>query len=1395
MKAIGLFAVLCAVLVGTAHAQWQDDFSDGDFSANPTWLSNTNVYSVNNGVLELDNPAPDTQLPNISSIYTESAFSSLNNCEWRFSIDHGFDGSASNQSRVYLLSNNPATSFSGIGTSGVVGYYLLFGEANSADVIRFYYDDGASVALLASGTTSLVGSFQASVRVRRSAAANWTLEADFSGGQDYSLEAAFIENTLTSSAYFGVINKYTSSNANNFAFDNFYAGEIEVDTTPPSVLSATPISLNAIDVLFSEVVNSATATNSSNYSIANIGEALSATIDANNGALVHLTTPAFLANTVYTLGVQQVSDMSGNTMPLPNLIEFNYFAPIAAQYRDVVFNEILADPSPSAGLPEAEFVELFNQHSENTFNVQGWKFVNSTTEKILPNTTIAPGGYVIICDMSNVALFEPYGNVIGITSFTALTNTGDSLTLKDNNNQVIDVVVYSDDWFETDTKLDGGWTLEMVNPELPCANAANWRESIAPAAGTPGTVNSQFSTTPDMTPPVVLSIVVVNTETIAVTFSEPMDTSNWSSLSWDVQPFNSVVSGVWSAQLDVVTLVLQSPLFPSNFYDLMMTGISDCSGNEIAAVNIPFALGVAPVSGDLIINEIMADPDPSIGAPLAEYIELRNNSNNLLDLTNVRINGGHFTSQVTLAPNGFLIVSDTENSTAFGASIPTAFMESFPGLTNSGAILSLYDDEVLIDQLQYTIEWYRDDSKIDGGWALERINPLATCSGRYNWRASNAPFGSTPGTENSVFSLASNGSPVIFSFGALTDSTLYIAFTESMDTLSFLSLTGEMGNGVVASNPSWNIDRDVLTLTTGTALVAELIYVLELTGLTDCDGVACAASSLTFIRGLAPSAGDIIINEIMADGSDGEQTASPAIDFIEVFNQTNHLIELTRLKINNGFFQEQVLLQPDSFLIITDTDSDPAQFFAYPNVVYMEGFPLLTEDGTRIHLIVDNDTLETIQYSKAYYNDPSKEDGGWSMERVNPEDPCNSYDNWKACVRAQGSTAGKRNSVLDRTADSSPPQLLFVLAEPANGMTLVFNEPLETPGPDILQWTVNGVPTDATSAIVTGTERNELIMTYGTMSAESVYSFTLQGATDCWGNVASAISGAFALAQSPVAGDLIINEVLYNPLEGGEDFIEIYNRSTHSVSLDSCKIADATSGEMNSADLITDRELLLFPGEFLVLTQSKNTLPFYYPNTAASRTWDVEGLADFSTEDEVFLLLPNGDVCDQLAYNADFQFPLLNSTDGVSLERLSYDRSTSDETNWHSASEIAGFATPGFENSQRVVLGAISELLQVSPEIFSPDNDGYNDVVNFTIKPSAEGYVASLTIYDSEGRVVRHVMENTLWGADGTVSWDGLGDDRQKAPIGIYVVLLEAFDYYGGLIAAKASCVLAHPLD
>ena len=1389
MKAIVFFAVFFVGLCGSSMAQCLDDFSDGDFTNNPSWTGSTANYSVNNGVLELSDPSGVTGQ---SALALACDVAPMINREWRILVDQNLAGSASNQTRIYFASNGPALSYSGTNSAGVQGYFLLFGEALSADVIRLYYDDGVNTTLIASGQTLINAAFQARIKISVDDQNSWTVSADFTGGENYVEEFSILENALSSSTHFSIINTYTASNIDNFAFDDIYIGPIEIDLTAPNVLSVEALSLSTIDVLFNEAVNSTTGENPSNYSIVNIGNASTAVIDANNPALVHLSTPAFNANTTYTLGVQNIADLSGNTMSLPNLIEFSFFEAASAQYRDVIFNEILADPTPSAGLPEVEFVELFNKHPTNAFNFEDWKFVNSSTEKILPAFALEPGAHVILCDLNNVALLQPFGNVIGISSFTALSNTGDSLTLKDNNDQIIDIVVYSDDWFETDVKRDGGWTLELVNPELPCANAANWRESIAEIGGTPGAVNSQFNDTPDTTPPFVTAINIVDTETIEVQFSEPMDTTGWSSPTWDVLPFNSATNGVWSAQLDQVELTMAFPIIPSNVYQLIVSDIADCSGNVIVSAVIEFALGLEPTIGDIIINEIMADPDPSFGMPQAEFIEIRNNTDNLLDLGNLRLNSGYFTSSVTIQPNGFLVVADVEYSTAFNASFPVAFMESFPGLTNSGMLLEMRSEDVLLDRLEYGISWYRDADKTEGGWTLERINPAAVCSGRYNWKASNASFGGTAGAENSVYSIAPNGSPLVIAYGAIADTALYIAFSESMDTLSVLALAGDLGSGLFVTSFTWNVDADVLTMTTSAPMAAETNYTLSLIGLNDCDGNASAANSLNFIRGFEPQPGDIIINEIMADGTDGTQTASPSVDFIELFNKTNHLIDLSKLKVNDGFFENQVLLQPDSFLIITDSDSDPAQFFAYPNVAYMNDFPLLTEDGTSIELRYEGLSLEQLTYSKDYYNDAEKESGGWSMERVNPDDPCNSSDNWNACIRTQGSSAGRTNSTLDRSPDTQGPVVEFIYSEPVDSITIVFSEPIEEAS---FYWTVNGSPLFGSSPIILGEEHNELVLSFGTMEANAIYSFTLEGITDCWGNSAGTITGQFAAPRTPVAGELILNEILYDPLEGGTDFIEIYNTASYAVSLDSCAIADATSGEMNTPDFITDRHLLLFPGEFLVLTKDGRRLSEFYPETKTNRIFKVEGMSDFSSEDVAYLLLPDGSTSDEFAYNPDFHFGSLNSTDGVSLERLDYKRPTEDPTNWHSAAESAGFATPGFINSQVITSSEVNAELTVDPEIFSPDNDGYNDVVTFGVSLDAPGYVGNLYLYDSEGRLLRHLMQNMLLGDTGLISWDGLRDDKTKAPIGVYVIYFEAYNAMGSLRIAKNSCVLAHPLD
>ena len=65
-----------------------------------------------------------------------------------------------------------------------------------------------------------------------------------------------------------------------------------------------------------------------------------------------------------------------------------------------------------------------------------------------------------------------------------------------------------------------------------------------------------------------------------------------------------------------------------------------------------------------------------------------------------------------------------------------------------------------------------------------------------------------------------------------------------------------------------------------------------------------------------------------------------------------------------------------------------------------------------------------------------------------------------------------------------------------------------------------------------------------------------------------------------------------------------------------------------------------------------------------------------------------------------------------------------------------GFATPGYENSQHTEDQEINDEVTVEPKIFSPDNDGYNDVLSIHFKFENPGYTANIQIFDAQGRLV-----------------------------------------------------------
>jgi hypothetical protein len=156
---------------------------------------------------------------------------------------------------------------------------------------------------------------------------------------------------------------------------------------------------------------------------------------------------------------------------------------------------------------------------------------------------------------------------------------------------------------------------------------------------------------------------------------------------------------------------------------------------------------------------------------------------------------------------------------------------------------------------------------------------------------------------------------------------------------------------------------------------------------------------------------------------------------------------------------------------------------------------------------------------------------------------------------------------------------------------------------------------------------------------------------------------------------------------------------------------------------------------------------------------------------------------------------LIDNEDGVALERIDPDGTSQDPNNWHSAASSAGYGTPTYKNSQYKQPPGINATIEITPKVFSPDNDGRDDITTVQYKMADPGYAANVTIFDAAGRPVRNLVQNAILGSSGYWNWDGLDDKERKLPVGTYIVYTEIFNLQGKKQKFKNTVVLARPLN
>ncbi len=283
-------------------AQLSENFSDGNFSDNPTWLGDDNNFIVNSdSELQLNTSGADT-----SVLYT--AVEIPDSTVWEIDFKMDFAPSNNNRLRIYLQSST--TNF-----TDVDGYFLEIGESGATDRLTLFRSDAGNKTEITAATEGALGNDPAiaKVKVTRSKTGDWSIFANYDNGDILNLEATGFDDTyLGGNLFFAVWCKNTSTNSEAFFFDNIAISSLQPDVTPPSVLQVTPLSLTELEVSFDEAMDSTSAATETNYFVNNgIESPSSSTWNSSNQSkvLLNFANP-FSNQTTYNLDIQNVKDQA-----------------------------------------------------------------------------------------------------------------------------------------------------------------------------------------------------------------------------------------------------------------------------------------------------------------------------------------------------------------------------------------------------------------------------------------------------------------------------------------------------------------------------------------------------------------------------------------------------------------------------------------------------------------------------------------------------------------------------------------------------------------------------------------------------------------------------------------------------------------------------------------------------------------------------------------------------------------------------------------------------------------------------------------------------------------------------------------------------------------------------
>ncbi len=419
------------------------------------------------------------------------------------------------------------------------------------------------------------------------------------------------------------------------------------------------------------------------------------------------------------------------------------------KFQQVIFHEIMPDPTPSIFYSEVEWVELKNRSSD-TVCLGGIRLADTKDTVDMPEVLLPPGKLVVV----STAPIIP--EAIILNRWPSLNNDGDTLCLLDSANRVIDRLMYKVSQYASSWKASGGWSLERIDAERLCRQSVNWAESIDPRGCSPGYRNSCEGSKPDSGKTAIIQVFPDQPDVLRITLNEPPEdavpgleiTPSRGKLTWEGSLSNRPHEG---------RLRLEQELLFGQIYQIRLKNPGLC-GLPADTNAVSVALPEAPDSAGIRISEVYFKPETGED----EYVEIENTGSKVVDLSWLMITRseqpGLFDLGTRICETGTLFFPGERVvlTTRLGAlPLPDCgarqiVVPNLPSLTDEGAILGIARwSGPLIDVVRYDPGWKHPALGDWRGYAIERISLDRSGLERSNWLSGSDRNRRTPGCPNS----------------------------------------------------------------------------------------------------------------------------------------------------------------------------------------------------------------------------------------------------------------------------------------------------------------------------------------------------------------------------------------------------------------------------------------------------------------------------------------------------------------------------------------------------------------------------------------------------------------------------------------------------------------------